>query len=112
MLLREQVALSRLQQLYDPCGSTKAANCGTWSAAGQAAGGTVSRLPDGPAAGGPVARARLDRYTVTNKKSVAAPARNAGAAVTRWRQPARFKRVCTAGPKVATEKASKSGSGL
>jgi len=61
VLLREQVALSRLQQLYDPCGSTKAANCGTWSAAGQAAGGTVSRIPDGPAARGPVARARRDK---------------------------------------------------
>ena len=111
MLLREQVALSRLQQLYDPCGSTKAANYGTWSAAGQAAGGTVSRIPDGPAARGPVARARLDRYTVTNRRSAAAPARKRGCSCYAVASACAFETGVCCGPKVATENASKSGSG-
>ena len=111
MLLREQVALSRLQQLYDPCGSTKAANCGTWSAAGPAAGGTVSRIPDGPAARGPVARARLDRYTVTNRRSAAAPARKRGCSCYAVASACAFETGVCCGPKVATENASKSGSG-
>jgi hypothetical protein len=61
---------------------------------------------------GPVARARLDRYTVTNRRSAAAPARKRGCSCYAVASACAFETGVCCGPMVAAENASKSGSGL